>query len=118
MRTYTKGRVVCIKAIGSIYNLAVEYVMCYVHWIYRSIPKGRPSNASFLKHPSRSENKSFLRSDAQNISDFFDLEAYPASFIWPAFGNTTERIENPLNGYNFSSSSGRVRGKAEVAKRL
>jgi hypothetical protein len=48
-------------------------------------------HVSFLRYPSRSENKLFLWSDAQNISDLFDLEACPASLIWPSFGNTTVR---------------------------
>jgi hypothetical protein len=46
-------------------------------------------HASFRRYPSRSENKLFLWSDAQNISVLFDLEACPASLIWRSFGNTT-----------------------------
>jgi hypothetical protein len=46
-------------------------------------------HAGFLRYPSRSEHTLFLRSDVQNISDLFDLEACPASLIWPSSGNTT-----------------------------
>jgi hypothetical protein len=58
---------------------------------YRSISKEGQvrRHASFVRYLSRSENKLFLSSDAQNISDLFNLEAYPASLIWPSFGNTT-----------------------------
>jgi hypothetical protein len=48
-------------------------------------------HASFLRYPSRSRNKLCLWSDAQNTSDFFDLEACPASLIGRSFVNTTVR---------------------------
>jgi hypothetical protein len=81
-------------------SLQLLYEMLMLHIITRTylaphitvvIPKeGQVTrHASFLRYPSRSENKLFLWSDAQNISDLLDLEACRASLIWPSFRNTT-----------------------------
>jgi hypothetical protein len=45
-------------------------------------------SANFLRFPSRSRNTLILWSAAQSIANLFDLEACPASLIWPSFGNT------------------------------
>jgi hypothetical protein len=55
---------------------------------YRDIPKGTPSNASFLQYPRRSKNDSFLLSAAQKFANLVHLEAFSAHHIWPTFGNT------------------------------
>jgi hypothetical protein len=85
---------------------------------YPSIPKVRPSNAStsFLRYPCRSKNKLFLWPDAQNISALFDLEACPASLIWPSnsFGNTTVYDVKNIHWASFR----RQRGQSDASKRL
>jgi hypothetical protein len=44
-------------------------------------------NASFLKYPSRSKDILFLWSSDQSSANLFDLEACPATLIWPSSGN-------------------------------
>jgi hypothetical protein len=50
-------------------------------------------NVIFHRHPSTSQNSLFLWSSAQSSANLFELEACPATLIWPSFGNTTVTCE-------------------------
>jgi hypothetical protein len=67
---------------------------------------------ALLGTPLGPTNSPFLQSAAQNIAIFLDLEACPATVIWPSFGNTQVTVTTLVQ------SQPRENARTDILRRL